>query len=95
MVARRAPIGEQPAEPGPAGAVPWQRGELGAFGEAEAGGGEKPRHGGAAAGGFLQLLVRPHEPGDRVAVGDGEGRKAELDRPERILLRMAAARRGR
>ena len=43
LAARRAPSGEQPAEPAPAGAVARQRGELGAFGEAEPGGGQQAR----------------------------------------------------
>ena len=83
--------GEEAAEPGPAGAVAGQRGELGPVGEAEAGGGEEAGDGGAVAGGLLELLVGADEAGDRVAVGDGEGGQAELDRAERVFLRVAAA----
>ena len=82
--------GEQAAEPGPAGAVARQRGDLEPVGEAEAGGGDEAGDGGAAAGGLLELLVGAHEPRDRVAVGDGEGGQAELDRAQRIFLRVAA-----
>ena len=87
---RRAPSGQQAAEPGPAGAVARQRGDLEPLGEAEPGGGDEARHGGAVAGRLAQLLVGADEAGDRVAVGDGEGGQAELDRAERVLLRVAA-----
>jgi hypothetical protein len=83
--------GEQAAESGPAGAAARQRGDLRPLREAEAGGGEEARDRGAVAGGLLERLEGADEARDRVAVGDREGGQAELDRAERVFLRVAAA----
>ena len=85
------PLGQQPAEPSPAGPVARQRGELRPRpGEAEPGPRDETGDRVPGAGRLAQLLVRPDQPRHRVAVGDGEGRQAELHRPVGVLLRVAA-----
>ena len=79
--ARRGAEGEQAAEPGPAGAVARQRGQLGPLRQAEPGGGQEARRGAPPSRAISRgLEMGAHEAGDRVAVGDGEGGQAELGR---------------
>ncbi len=84
--------GQQPAEPAPGGAVLRQGGDLGAVGQAEPGGGDQAGHGAAGlARHVAQFLMGADEARDRVAVGDGEGGQAEVERAAGVFLRMAAA----
>ena len=83
----RAPLaeGEQPAEAAVGGAVAGIAEERGAVGEVEPGAGQQPY------AGPLRRHMRAHRAGERAAVGDADGRKAEPGGLLHQFLRMGGA----